>query len=225
MDYKEIGRIFYKDGYALANQYLEEEINASNLAAAITQLYRAVDELLEAFLKRSDQEGRAAECKEGCSWCCHQAVFAVTHEFLYLNDYVRQHLPEEWQNGALERAREKVLRTHNQPLETQLQMKFACPFLQSGSCMVYKARPMACRIYLSSSEKACRAEFDEPANDRNIPELFEFPLQAGRMLNQGFVAYLKQRGLLVSELPLEQGYSTMVTMGQSMKDWILQAPG
>ena len=84
---------------------------------------------------------------------------------------------------------------------------------------------MACRIYLSSSEKACRAEFENPANDRNIPELFEFPLQAGRMLNEGFVAYLKQRGFKGSELPLEQGYSTMVTLGQTMEDWIEQGPG
>jgi len=225
MDQKEIGRIFYRDGYALANQHLEEEISAFNLTAAISQLHRVVDELLDSFLKRSEQEGRAAECKLGCTWCCHQAVFAVTHEFLYLNKYIQQHLSEELRNKALEKAREKVLRTHNQPLETQLQMKIACPFLQSGSCMVYEARPMACRIYLSSSEMACRAEFDEPANDRNIPELFEFPLQAGRMLNQGFVAYLKQRGFKVSELPLEQGYSTMVTLGQTMEDWIESGPG
>ncbi len=70
---------------------------------------------------------------------------------------------------------------------------------------------MACRIYLSYSEKACR---------RELPELFEFPLHAGRMLNEGFVAWLKQNGMQSTELPLEQGYASIVTLGQDFGSWI-----
>ena len=79
---------------------------------------------------------------------------------------------------------------------------------------------MACRIYLSASESSCRKEHDNPSDTRSFPGLFDFPLQAGRMMNEGFVAWLKQAGLQVSELPIEQGYSSMVTLGQTMKDWI-----
>ena len=109
--------------------------------------------------------------------------------------------------------------TLNLPVEEQLKVRAACPFLKEGRCMVYEARPMACRIYLSSSEPSCKKEHDRPANGKNMPELFEFPLFAGRMLNEGFVAYLKQVGIKSSELPVEQGYSSMVTMGQTMEDW------
>ena len=171
-------------------------------------------------MHRTEQEGRTAACMEGCSWCCHQVVFAVTHEFFYLHEYVQQKLPGASQKAILEKAREKVMLTLNKSRDEQLQVKGKCPFLQSGSCMIYAARPMACRIYLSSSEKSCKTEHYEPGSEKNNTDIFEFPLHAGRMLNHGFVAYLKQVGLRTSELSLEQGYSAMLTMGQTMEDWI-----
>lgn len=220
MDRKEIGRIFYRDGYRLAHQHLDQEITAANLKMAIGQLYQVVDELLEAFLQRSAAEEAPADCKKGCAWCCHQEVFAVTHEILYLHDYTQHKLSEKQREGILERAGEKVMLTLNKSLEEQLKVRSACPFLEAGSCMVYEARPMACRIYLSSSVQSCKREHDQPGNRKSIPELYEFPLNAGRMLNEGFVAYLKQSGFQTSELPVEQGYSSMVTMGQTMEEWI-----
>jgi len=219
MESKEIRRIFYRDGYRLAHSHLDQGLNAVNLKRAITELYQAVDELLGSFLERSDAEGQAVACQKSCAWCCYQEVFAVTHEFLYLQDYTLEHLTERQRKGILERAREKVMLTLNLPVEEQLKVRAACPFLEEGSCMVYEARPMACRIYLSSSEPSCKREFERPDNGANKPELFDFPLLAGRMLNEGFVAYLKQAGIRSSELPVEQGYSSMVTMGQTMEDW------
>ncbi|MEN8227497.1 MAG: YkgJ family cysteine cluster protein [Bacteroidota bacterium] len=220
MDYKEIERIFYRDGYRLAHQYLEEEVSAQNLTAGIRQLYDSVDELLDSFLQRSAMEGRPAECKKGCSWCCHQVVYGVTHEFLYLRDHIEKHFKEETRNKFLEKARESVLLTLQKSHQERLQVKVPCPFLDSGSCSVHAVRPMACRIYLSSSENACKKEHDETVTGNDFPDLFEFPLRAGRMLNQGFVAYLKQIGFQVSEAPLDQGYSSLVTLGQTMEGWI-----
>lgn len=219
MESKEIRRIFYRDGYRLAHSHLDQGLSTSNITRAITELYHQVDELLGSFLDRTTSDGTPADCKMGCAWCCYQEVFAVTHEFLYLQDYALKHLTETQRVGILERSRKKVMLTLNLPVEEQLKVRAACPFLEEGSCMVYEARPMGCRIYLSSSEPSCKREHDRPGNGKNIPELFEFPLLAGRMLNEGFVAYLKQVGIKSSELPLEQGYSSMVTMGQTMEDW------
>lgn len=220
MDSKEIRRIFYRDGYRLAHEYLEQGLSAANLKAAIHKLYQSVDELLDSFLERSASEGVPAACKKGCSWCCYQEVFAVTHEFLYLQDYIRENLTEQQQGEALVQAREKTRLTLNKAVEEQLLVREACPFLENGSCMVYGARPMACRIFLSSSVSSCKNDFERPGDGKNIPELFEFPLLAGRMLNEGFVAYLKQSGIRSAELPLEQGYSSMAFMGQRMEDWL-----
>jgi len=220
MDQKEIDRIFYEDGYRLAKHHLDQKLDASHLKTAIAELYSSIDTLLEAFLQRAAEDGTPADCKKGCAWCCHQEVFAVSHEFLYLNDYVKQHLSAENRKYILEKAREKVKLTMNLSVEEQMKIRAACPFLESGSCIAYEARPMACRIYLSASARSCKIEHDQPDNQGHKPELYEFPLQAGRMLNEGFVACLKDLGLQVAELPIEQGYSSMLTLGQSMEDWV-----
>lgn len=220
MEAKEIKRIFYRDGYRLAHEHLEQGITSANLSKAIAELHQAVDDLLHSFIQRSEAEGVAPACRKGCSWCCHQEVFAVTHEFFYLQDYLKAELGEELRKQILERAREKVMLTLNLSLDEQLQVRSACPLLLDGSCLAYEARPMACRIYLSTSEASCKRDHDRPQNQKSIPELLEFPLLAGRMLNQGFVACLKQFGLGSSELSIEQGYSSMLTSGQCMEDWI-----
>ena len=144
----------------------------------------------------------------------------MTHELLYLRDHVKESLDPVRQEQCISRAREKTLMTLNKPLEELLKVRAACPFLEDGACAVYPARPMACRIYLSYSEPACRREYDGPGDRKRIPELFGFPLRAGQMMNEGFVSALKQFGLLSTELPLEQGYSSVVTLGQDFGSWI-----
>lgn len=221
MDSKAIRRIFYRDGYRLAHDYLSEERSSRNAIQAISRLHEAMDGLLETFLARTASDGAPAACKKGCAWCCYQEVFAVTHEFLYLREYILHRLTEVKRNRIRDRAREKIRQTTGLPLDEQLKVRAACPFLEESSCMVYEARPMACRIYLSASLSSCKKAHDRPSNGKAIAELFEFPLLAGRMLNEGFVACLRQLGIPSVELPLEQGYSSMMDLGQSMEDWIV----
>lgn len=220
MDQKEIGKIFYRDGFRLAMQHLGEEVTVDRLKAAIKAKYEAIDGLLEAFLQRAAAEDSPSECKNGCAFCCFQPVFAVSHEMLYLKDYIDLKVSPDRQNQFIDRSREKSLLTLNKSLEEQQKISFACPFLDSNSCMVYQARPMACRIYLSSSVNSCRREYEAPGTGRHKPDLYEFPLNAGRMLNEGFVSCLKQFGLESIELPLEQGYASLVTLKQDFKVWI-----
>jgi Fe-S-cluster containining protein len=224
MEYRDIERIFYRDGYRLAHRHLEKGVVAELMSAAIRELYQAVDGLLEAFIQRTAAEMKPAACRKGCSWCCHQAVFAVTHEFLFLQDFISENTSREERKEFYQKAGAKATLTREKSLNEQLLYKSPCPFLHHGVCRIYEARPMACRIYLSSSEAACKREYENPADEQQFPDLFDFPLKAGRMLNQGFVAYLKQSGLHVSEWPLEQGYTGMVSMGQTMAGWISGGP-
>jgi len=220
MDHKEIGKVFYRDGYRLANRHLAEEVSVENLKAAIGAMYEAIDGLLEAFLQRAGSDGKPSECKKGCAFCCFQPVFALTHEMLYLKDFIRQSFPPEKQTQFIDLSREKSLLTLNKPLEEQQAVKKACPFLKDNSCSVYEARPMACRIYLSSSVRSCEKELKGEGKRRDKPELYEFPLQAGRMLNEGFVSCLRQLGLLSTELPMEQSYASLITLDQDFESWI-----
>lgn len=220
MDQKEIGKIFYRDGYRLANEHLAGGVTADRLRNAIRALYEAIDSLLEAFLQRASTDGKPAACKNGCAFCCYQPVFAVSHEMLYLKDYVSARLSPKQEGLFTERAREKSLLTLNKGLEEQKQISHPCPFLGQSSCLIYEARPMACRIYLSSSLKSCKLNYEKHGQGRGKPELFDFPLTAGRMMNEGFVSCLRQMGLDSAELPLEQAYASLVTLDQDFQSWI-----
>lgn len=219
MEQKEIDQIFYRDGFRIAMEHLEKELSAEQLRKAIAAMYAGMDSLIDALLARSQADSRAVACKKGCSWCCHQEVFAISHEFLYLNEFVQQHLDAASRERVLKMAREKVMITMDKSVEEQLKIRAACPFLYQGACVAYKARPMACRIYLSTSEPSCRKEHDQPGR-KGHAKLLDFPLRAGRMMNEGFVGYLKQRGMESSELPIEQGYASLQTLGQTMEDWL-----
>jgi Fe-S-cluster containining protein len=212
MDQKEIGKIFYRDGFRLAIQHLGDGVTVDGIKVAIKAKYEAIDGLLEAFLQRAAAEGSPAECKNGCAFCCFQPVFAVSHEMLYLKDYIKKHLPADKQEELIDRSRKKSLLTLNKSLEEQQKISFACPFLDANSCMVYEARPMSCRIYLSSSVSYCKREFEDEGNSKSKPELYEFPLNAGRMLNEGFVSGLKQMGLQSVELPLEHATGVLAQL-------------
>lgn len=222
METREIEKIFYRDGYRLAHHYLEEGFTEKNLSGAISALYRAIDELIGSFLDRSSSEGVPASCRKGCSWCCHHTVFAVTHEFLFLMEAIRVRSEPDQQKEYEEKARARAALTSERSLEDQLLVRKPCPFLHHDSCSIYEARPMACRIYLSASEESCRLEHDLPEDQERHAELFDFPLRAGRMLNEGFVAYLKQSGLPSAELPVEQGYLSMLAHPVTMAGWLRQ---
>jgi hypothetical protein len=81
--------------------------------------------------------------------------------------------------------------------------------------MAYPARPMACRIYLSMSVDSCRLYYEEPDKDENYARLFEFPLQAGRMMNEGFTHALKTAGRNSAEFRIEEGLT--IISGQQKK--------
>ncbi len=220
MDYREIARIFHGDGYRLAHQHLEGRAGGEALMEAVGALYDSMDQLLDSFLSRAEREGNPADCRIGCSWCCHQPVFAGTHEILYLMDRIRRGYSATDAGRWLERAMEKWDRVRSLSGKERATVRYACPFLESDHCSVYRERPMACRIYLSSSVAACRNHFENPGDERIFPGLFEFPLRSGRMMNQGFIAWLRQNGRMVSEWPLEQGFTEFWRAGETAGSWI-----
>jgi hypothetical protein len=64
---------------------------------------------------------------------------------------------------------------------------------------------MACRIYLSTRLETCLEFYHHPENEQNYPALIDFPLKAGRMMNEGFMAALKENGIETAEFRLEEG--------------------
>jgi Fe-S-cluster containining protein len=208
--WKKFDEVFFKDGYNLCDTIISNGFNKENLFLALNVLYKNIDTLIDSFLKRTNTESNPAECKKGCSYCCYQTVLASPYELLYLAHFVRKKYAGNSLNVILERIRKKSDVTSNLKLNKLLKFKQVCPFLHStgGFCMVYSARPMACRIYLSKSVKSCENDLNNPDDDTVYPQLFEMPLRAGRMLNEGFQARVRKgrmNNLQVFENTIETG--------------------
>lgn len=207
---QEFDETFFKDGYNLCDVYLSNGFTKENLFTAQKQLYKNIDELIKSFLQRVENENNPTECKKGCTYCCHQTVLASPYELLYLADFVKNKFRQDALEGIVLRATKKKDNTSTLKMKKLLVYKEPCPLLHptGGFCRAYQARPMACRIYLSSSVKSCMIDLENPNDDSIFPELYDMPLRAGRMMNEGFQARIRKGreiNLQVFENTIEEG--------------------
>lgn len=208
--WQKFDKAFFDDGYQLANTFLSGGLTKENLFTAQKYLYKTINELTETFIQRTKTEGNPPECKKGCSFCCHQTVLASSYELLYLADFLKKKFPAKLLDGIKYKADKKAVITSKLELDKLLKYKMPCPLLhtQGGFCMAYQARPMACRIYLSKSVKSCEDDLNTPDDDTIFTDLYEMPLRAGRMMNEGFQGWLRKSGtskLQLFETTIDQG--------------------
>ncbi len=197
---EEFGKAFFHDGYKLGLK----AIKAANISAALSEMYESIDELIEKLFELASKQNQNITCRKGCEWCCHQPVFALDYELDYLSNYISVHLNETQQHEIKTRARKKQHQLSSLEGDDLLNAKHACPLLQNGACIAYSARPMACRIYLSSNLSSCMKFFHEPKDPHSYPALLDFPMRAGRMMNEGFKAALKTEGITAKEFRIEE---------------------
>lgn len=208
--WQQFDEAFFKDGYNLCDRHLSMGFNKDSIMSAQKQLYKVVDELIDSFLKRTAAEQQPTECRKGCAYCCHQTVLASGHELLYLAAYLKKKFPGNALKTIVDRAATKAEVSSKLKMSKLLRYKQACPLLHSKGnfCMAYQARPMACRIYLSRNVQSCIDDLNSPNDDKIYPQLFDMPLRAGRMLNEGFQARLRKGrmdDLQVFESTIETG--------------------
>jgi hypothetical protein len=121
-----------------------------------------------------------------------------------LNDFLKRTFSETKLSSVRNKAEEKNEKLARLQKETQLNSKYPCPLLENGSCIAYIVRPVACRIYLSTNVKPCLNFFNTPFDKTNYPALLNFPMRAGRMMNEGFKAALKMGGVDAQEFRIEE---------------------
>jgi Fe-S-cluster containining protein len=205
-----IDRIFYSDGYRLGQAAIGKGMSADRIASGLAELYASVDGLIDSLLQQAERSVVKVDCAKGCAWCCYQPVFVNTLEIQNLLEFIKVRFSSEKTAQIAERAALKNCRVTVMKREEMLNYKSACPLLEDGSCIAYAARPMACSIYLSTSVASCRMFYDNPENGISYPELLEFPLRAGRMLNEGFVAAFHQHGYTSSEVRMDEGLVSLL---------------
>lgn len=202
--YDQIDNIFYNDGYQLAKKLIGNEVSKQKFQLIARELFANIDTLLNAFSLRVKQDKQEIHCKKRCSWCCSQPVFMNDWEAEYLRIFVMKKFTSYRLNEIKEKAENKNNITSRLNPKELLQNRISCPLLVNSECSVYPARPMACRIYLSSNLDSCIYEFNNPSDEKKYAQLYDFPLHAGRKMNEGIAAWLEEHGFEIRELRLEQ---------------------
>lgn len=195
-------KAFYKDGYQFGLKAIKTD--PADFSDAISGMYEAIDNLIDSLTEFASNQGQNISCKKGCEWCCHQPVFALDYELEYLSNYLAMNFTSAQQEEIKTLAIKKQKKL--QPLEGNdlLNAKHACPLLKDGACIAYSARPMACRIYLSTNLNSCLKFFHEADDKNSFPALLDFPMRAGRLMNEGFKAALKTKGIVANEFRIEE---------------------
>lgn len=218
--YAEIDKIFFSDGYVLAKEHLEKDLCIENMLNMSSALYDAVDGLIESFIQRCKREGKNIDCRKGCYLCCCQTVLVLPYEILPVVTYINKHLSKNDRDEIYERTVKKDNITRHMKVQEFLHYKDPCPLLKNGTCMVYHVRPMACRTYLSSSSAGCKTEYDNPKDIDIFPDLYEFTIRAGRMMNEGISAYLIGNQIFPTEWQIESSLLTALTDDHAFEQWL-----
>lgn len=201
---KDIESAFYSDGYQLGMQVCAANLAPEAMMAAISEMYDSIDSFIVYLTEFAQNQNQAIHCAKGCEWCCHQPVFALNYEMDYLNDFIKRNFDKETQQEIKTRAENKNDKLSFLTEVDLLNAKFPCPLLENGACLAYSARPMACRIYLSSDVNSCLRFFKNPGGKTSIPALLNLPLRSGKMMNEGFKASLKTHGYETKEYRIEE---------------------
>ncbi len=198
-----IEKAFYHDGYQLGLKAVETP-DEKKYFEALSEMYAAIDKLNDSLFEFAASQGRNIACKKGCEWCCHQPVFALDYELDYLDTFIGKNFTSKQKQELKTRANEKNNKLSALNGDALLNAKHPCPLLKNGACAAYSARPMACRIYLSSDLGSCLNFYHAPDDKDVFPALLDFPMRAGRMMNEGFKAALKTKGILAKEFRIEE---------------------
>ncbi len=203
--FSEHDRIFYSQGYKLAQSAIEKGFTTQTLFEAVSSMYETIDQLNDSILDLAKKHQNDIACTKGCQWCCHQAVYANSYEIHFLSEKIKSSFPENDLKEITLKAENKSALTSKLSESNRLKYKSPCPLLKNGACSAYSYRPMACRIYLSTQLASCIEFYENPESEENYPALLDFPLRAGRMMNEGFASALKEIGIETAEFSFEDG--------------------
>jgi Fe-S-cluster containining protein len=216
----EIDIIFFNDGYNLTRHHLEREISVSTLLNLSGELYKTIDGFMDSFISRCIREGKKVDCRKGCYHCCSQAVFALPYEILFLIYYIKENFTDKEIQEIKKNTERKNEITESMNIRQLLRHKSPCPLLHKGICSVYEARPLACRTYISSGKEGCINEYKHPSDINIFPDLYEFPIYTGRMINQGICSYLAENQIFPTEWQIESMLLTAFKNKDAFDYWL-----
>ncbi|MFO7880447.1 MAG: YkgJ family cysteine cluster protein [Bacteroidales bacterium] len=217
---------FYQDGVLLAKNHFEknkekQHFSKDMLLSVSENFYTYLDSFLDDFAWFAKEQNKKIDCKKGCDTCCYQAVFVSPFEAIHTAEYIRQHFSSGQQEKLRKKLQEKHEVTGDMDAATYLAYRHACPFLdENGSCIVHKARPVACRLFLSADVDTCKASHNNPKDISIFARLYDLPLKTGRAFCEGFNQWFADRGALSQNTKLEDAILIAMEHPDAADKWL-----
>ncbi|MGC1861972.1 MAG: YkgJ family cysteine cluster protein [Methylocystis sp.] len=155
----------------------------------------------------------ALACHQGCAACCDLRVAATAPEILLIAQYVVATRPAFFRIGldlahrvARDAATTSGLDDEQRP----------CPFIENGLCLVYRARPLACRGHASFDKSGC-AEAVVGLNNEALVSMPHFLVRC--VVQNALLASLRDAGLAWGLYELNSALNLALTNPDAEAAW------
>jgi Fe-S-cluster containining protein len=146
-------------------------------------------------------------CKAGCSWCCYFSVDVRPAEVLNILEYMERHFTREEQERLRAEIESNAAMLANLTELQRMQRNVKCPFLRTGRCSIYPARPQTCRNYHATDVTGCERSYEQPGNLEIDPDFAPYVYQAGGAHVDAFSAALQIAGYDVNAYELNAAFA------------------
>jgi Fe-S-cluster containining protein len=134
-------------------------------------------------------------------------------EVFTILDFVERSLPADEKARSYSEVRANSAALKGLDDMERMRHNVKCPFLSSGRCSIYEARPQTCRNYHATDVAGCQQSFEDPDNLEIDPEFAPMVYQAGGAHVDAFSRAMR-----------EAGYDTNVYEMNSALDTALSQP-
>ncbi len=111
---------------------------------------------------------KSVDCRRGCDYCCHLPVETCRAEASRALEHAREKLSAV-EFGELKHRIREAAAVYPLPPQRPPAENPRCPFLKDSACLVYPARPLACRGWNSRDRDACRSAYELGVQRVKVP--------------------------------------------------------
>lgn len=196
---------------------LARQLAAAKSSASVADVAAASHRLFERSLAAAPAKVAVA-CKQGCAWCCYNAVSATVPEIVLIARAAEA-------KRLLDRpiVIDRIAAAAGLSGPDRIGRKIACPMLDDGGCAVYAQRPTMCRVANSTDVAACIDEYEGRNLGVDIP-MARAPVDHGFNARVVLVAAIRSCGLDASAYDLAAGLRAGPLTETALTRWLAGGP-
>jgi len=160
-------------------------------------------------------------CKDGCYWCCYQAVQVTVPEVLRITNFIEVEMDNETRMRVKERLIALDRRTRGLTPNGRAKLHATCAFLRGGRCAIYAVRPFSCSEFTSFDVRDCKRgqqigfKKDSVIHDKARMSIYYAVMEG---MTRGLREHLPQADTVVLELT--SAVSCALESGNAADQWL-----